>query len=80
MADQILDQQRFICQLTNCFDFKMPEMVENLAKILLSYILFVIFCLKRIRFGFICVHQRVRRDELCQRVDVVGVLPVSRKK
>lgn len=30
---------------------------------------------KRIRFGFICVHQRICRDELCQCVDVLGVLP-----
>lgn len=34
---------------------------------------------ERIRLGFIRVHQRIRRDELSQRVDVFFVLPVFQK-
>lgn len=33
---------------------------------------------ERIRFGFIRVHQGIRRDELCQCVDVVGVLSIGK--
>lgn len=36
----------------------------------------IILVVQRIRFGFIRVHQRICRDELCQCVDVVSVLPV----
>lgn len=35
---------------------------------------------KGIRFGFIGVHQGVRRDELSQSVDVFSVLPVEQNK
>lgn len=35
---------------------------------------------ERIRFSFVCVHQRIRRDELRQCVNVFGVLPVCKRQ